>query len=262
MVPAPHNDYVTDLRDRVVLVTGATGGLGHALAVACARAGATVILHARVVRKLEALYDEIVASGSPEPVILPLDLAKAEAGDFANVASALNAQLGRLDAVVHTAAMLGSLGPLEHQSFESWVSLLRVNVAAPMGLTRALMPLLSASADASVVFTLDSRGQAPRAFWGGYAVTKAAIAALARELADEWESRDSLRVNAIVPGPIHSPLRTQTHPGEAPSTLPEPAALLPLYLHCIAGQAKVDSGLLFDAAQWLAGEPYRSKLRT
>jgi NAD(P)-dependent dehydrogenase (short-subunit alcohol dehydrogenase family) len=199
---------------QVILITGATGGLGVPLAHACAAQGATVVLHGRVVRKLEALYDEIVGAGYPEPVILPLDFAKAEAADFANVANALQSQLGRLDGLVHTAAILGSLGPLEHQSFDAWLTLLRVNIAAPMGLTRALMPLLSAANDASVVFTLDSRGEQPRAYWGGYAVTKAGVGALARELADEWENRENLRVNAVIPGPIRSPLRNQTHPGE------------------------------------------------
>ncbi len=96
-------------------------------------------------------------------MILPLDLAKATADDFGAVANALQEQLGRLDGMVHTAALLGTLGPLEHQSFDSWLSLLRVNVAAPMGLTRALMPLLDASPDASVIFTLDNRGEQPRA---------------------------------------------------------------------------------------------------
>src|SRR5689334_22848044 len=104
---------VTDLHDRVVLITGASGGLGQALSMACAAAGATVVVHGRVVRKLEALYDRIMDAGHPEPVILPLDLAKAGADDFANIASALNAQLGRLDALVHTAALLGSLSPPE-----------------------------------------------------------------------------------------------------------------------------------------------------
>jgi NAD(P)-dependent dehydrogenase (short-subunit alcohol dehydrogenase family) len=246
---------------RVVLVTGASGGVGHPLSLACARAGATVVLHGRVVRKLEALYDEIVGAGLPEPVILPLDLARAEAADFANVASALDAQLGRLDAVVHTAAMLGSLGPLEHQSFDNWLALLRVNVAAPMGLTRIVMPLLHRAADASVVFTLDSRGQEPRAYWGGYGVTKAAIAALARELADEWEHRPNLRVNAIVPGPIRSPLRRQSHPGEDATRLRAPEELVPLYLHLIAGQQKADSDALIDAQAWLAGAPCATSLR-
>ena len=260
-LPAPHLAAAPDLRDRVVFLTGATGGLGRPIALAAAAAGATVILHARIVRKLEALYDEITAAGHAEPIILPLDLAKAEATDFANIASALEAQLGRLDALIHTAALLGSLGPLEHQSFDSWLALLRVNVAAPMGLTRALVPLLNAAKDATVVFTLDNRGQEPRAYWGGYAVTKAGVATLARELADEWEKRENLRVNAVVPGPIRSPLRGQTHPAEDMTRLPTPDLLVPLYLHLIAGQPKAESGALIDAQAWLAGAPSESSLR-
>src|SRR5438045_7140936 len=260
-LPRPHDSASIDLRDRVILITGATGGLGKPLSLACAAAGATVVLHGRVVRKLEALYDEIKARDFPEAIILPLDLAKAGADDFANVTSALEAQLGRLDAIVHTAAMLGSLGPIEHQSFDSWLALLRVNLAAPMGITRATMRLLDASDDAAVVFTLDSRGQDPRAYWGGYAVTKAGVAALARELADEWEHRTRLRVNAVVPGPMRSPLRGQTHPAEDASTLPLPDALVPLYLHLIAGQPKADSGMLIDAQAWLTGASAESSLR-
>jgi NAD(P)-dependent dehydrogenase (short-subunit alcohol dehydrogenase family) len=249
------------LAERVILVTGASGGLGAPLARACAAQGATVVLHGRVERKLDALYDEIVAAGNSEPVILPLDLARAEASDFANVESALRAQLGRLDGLVHTAALLGSLGPIEHQSFDSWVSLLRVNVAAPMGLTRALMPLLDAAPDASIVFTLDNRGEQPRAYWGGYAVTKAGVATLARELADEWENRANLRINAVIPGPIRSPLRNQSHPGEDRAALPLPETIVPLYLHLLAGQTKAESGALLDAHAWLAGTSCTSPLR-
>jgi NAD(P)-dependent dehydrogenase (short-subunit alcohol dehydrogenase family) len=257
----PQQPLTASLSDRVIFITGASGGLGSVLARACAAQGATVILHGRVVRKLEALFDEIVAAKHPEPVILPLDLAKATADDFANVGSALQAQLGRLDGLVHTAALLGSLGPIEHQSFDSWLALLRVNVAAPMGLTRALMPLLDASPEASVVFTLDNRGEQPRAYWGGYAVTKAGVAALARELADEWENRPHLRINAVIPGPIRSPLRGQTHPGEDRAALPPPDALVPLYLHLLAGQSKDESGQLIDAQRWLGAAPCASALR-
>jgi NAD(P)-dependent dehydrogenase (short-subunit alcohol dehydrogenase family) len=260
-LPLPDATPSVDLRGRVIVVTGASGGLGRALSHACAAAGATVVLHGRTVRRLETLYDDIKQAGHPEPVILPLDLAKAEAADFATVANALASQFGRLDALVHTAALLGSLGPLEHQSFDTWLALLRVNVAAPMGLTRALMRLLDAAPDASLVFTLDSRGQEPRAYWGGYAVTKAGLAALARELADEWENRPNLRVNAVVPGPIRSPLRGQTHPAEDASRLPLPQALATLYLHLIAGQTKAESGMLIDAQAWLAGRPPASPLR-
>ena len=254
-LPPPESTSLPNLRDRVVLVTGAAGGLGRVIATACATAGATVILHGRVVRKLEALYDELTTLGAPEPVILPLDFAKAEAEDFANVASALEGQLGRLDAIVHTAVQLGTLGPLEHQSFDLWLSGLRVNLAAPMGLTRALARLLAQSTDASVTFTLDTRGQEPHAYWGSYAVAKAGLGALTTIVADEWETRANLRVNAVVPGPIRSPLRTQTHPAEEMASLPLPEALVPLYLHLISGQAKAESGVRIDGQAWLSGAP-------
>lgn len=259
-LPDPRNATPPGLAGRVILVTGATGGLGEPLARACASCGATVVLHGRYVPKLEALYDAIVAAKHPEPVILPLDFAKAEAADFGNVAAALESQFNRLDGIVHTAAMLGSLGPIEHQSFDAWLALLRVNVAAPMGMTRAVIPLLARAPDAAVVFTLDDRGVAPRAYWGGYGVTKAAVAALARELADEWENRPNLRVDAVVPGPIRSPMRGRTHPGEDRSRLPAPEALAPLYVHLLRGRAKADSGALIDAGAWLSGSPASSPL--
>ncbi|HVE49096.1 MAG TPA: SDR family NAD(P)-dependent oxidoreductase [Casimicrobiaceae bacterium] len=259
-LPLPAPLYPVDLRDRVVLITGATGGLGRPLALACGRAGATVVIHGRIVRKLEVLYDELLAAGAPEPVILPLDFSKAEASDFGNVASALESQLGRLDALVHTAVQLGSLGPIEHQSFDQWLNVLRVDLAAPMGLTRALVRLLTASRDASVTFTLDTRGEAPHAYWGSYAAAKAGLSALATILADEWESRDNLRVNAVIPGPMRSPLRGQSHPAEDITALPEPDALLPLYLYLIAGQLKHESGVRIDAQAWRAGAPAATSL--
>ena len=120
--------------------------------------------------------------------------------DYGNVAGAVRAQLGRLDALVHTATMLGSLGPIEHQSFDAWLKVLRVNLAAAMAMTRAMLPLLAAAADASVVFTLDTRGQAPRAYWGAYAVAKAGLAALATILADEWENRPDAARQCRRPG--------------------------------------------------------------
>ncbi len=242
-----------DFSGRAILVTGATGGLGRAIALACAARGATVVLHGRVVRKLEALYDEIVAAGGPQPTILPLDLAKATSDDFSSVARAIERQLGRLEGLVHTAAFLGSLGPIEHQAFDAWQTALRVNVAAAMALTRSTLPLLGAAPDAAIVFTLDSRGDDPRAFWGAYAASKAALAALAATLADELETRANLRVNAVVPGPIRSPLRMRTHPGEDRDALPPPEALAPLYLQLIAAQPKAESGVRIDARAWLAG---------
>jgi NAD(P)-dependent dehydrogenase (short-subunit alcohol dehydrogenase family) len=259
-LPAPPAAAHVDLAGRVIMVTGASGGLGRALALACAAHGATVVLHGRVVRKLETLYDEIAAAGHPQPTILPLDLGTASADDFGNVASAIRAQLGRLDGLVHTAAFLGSLGPIEHQSFDTWQKVLRVNLAAAMALTRSALPLLTVAPDASVVFTLDTRGEDPRAYWGAYAAAKAGLSALATTLADEWESRPNLRINAVVPGPMRTSLRALTHPGEDRSALALPEALMPLYLYLLGAQVKADSGVRIDAPAWLAGQPASSPL--
>lgn len=252
-MPLPSSDSPssTSLVERIVLITGASGGLGRVLALACAAQGATTVLHGRNVRKLEALYDEILAAKHPEPIILPLDLAAAKAEDFANVASALQAQTGRVDAIVHTAVMLGTLGPIEHQAFDAWLATMRVVLLAPFGLTRALLPLLRAAPDASVVFTLDTRGQEPKAYWGGYAVAKAGLSALLAILADEWDGHANLRINGVVPGPMRSPLRAQTHPGDDIMRLPPPESLMPLYMYLLAGQPKAESGGVIDAQAWL-----------
>jgi NAD(P)-dependent dehydrogenase (short-subunit alcohol dehydrogenase family) len=259
-LPAPASSVAVDLSQRVILITGATGGLGRALALGCASCGATVVLHARVVRKLEALYDEIVAAGYPQPTILPLDLAAAEATDFGTVAGAIHSQLGRLDGLVHVAALLGSLGPIEHQSVEAWQKVMRVNLVAAMALTRSTLSLLAAAPDGSVVFTLDTRGNEPHAYWGAYGASKAGLLALATILADECESRANLRTNAVVPGPMRTPLRMQTHPAEDRSVLPEPEAIVPLYLHLIGAQSKAESGVRIDARAWLAGQPASTPL--
>ena len=259
-LPSPQTNLEADLTGRVVMVTGATGGLGRTIALACARQGATLVLHARVVRKLEAIYDEIVDAGLPQPTILPLDLGVASADDFGHVASAIRAQLGRLDALVHASAFLGSLGPVEHQSFDTWQKVLRINLAAAMAMTRSTLPLLSKAPDASVVFTLDTRGEEPRAYWGAYAASKSGLSAFASMLADEWENRPALRINAVVPGPIRSPLRALTHPGEDRSALPPPEALAPLYVYLVGGQPKLESGARIDAQAWLAGQPASSSL--
>ena len=238
------------LAQRVVLVTGAGQGLGRVIALACARQGATVILHGRTVQKLEGVYDEINAATATQPFILPLDLETATSSDFAALAHAIQTQAGRLDAIVHCAAMLTKLSPLEQQTLEQWLATLRVNLAAPFALTRACLPLLNAAADASVIFTLDSRGQQPKAYWGGYAVAKAGLAALLAVLADEWENRPNLRANAVVPGPIASPMRRQTHPGETLERQTAVEELVPLYMYLLGGQNKSDSGAIWDANEW------------
>ena len=234
------------------MITGAYGGLGRAVTFACARAGATLVLSGRLQRPLEALYDELVAAGFAEPLIHPIDLAKAETGAFEATAQALAQQFGRLDGLVHLAATLGRVAPLEHQTLDGWMSTYRVNVAAPAALTRACSPLLRASHAASLIFTLDTRGLEPRAYWGEYAASKAALAAVYRGLADEWHNVANLRVSAVVPGAMDSPMRRRAYPAEDPARHPAPESIAPLYVELLTGGSRTLRAEVINARDWLA----------
>ncbi len=230
------------LQDRVVLVTGAGQGLGRTAALAYANHGATVILHGRNIKKLESVYDEIEAAGGAQPTIFPLDLEKSGDKDFAAMAQAIKLQLGRLDGILHNAALLFNLTPLEAQTLEQWLALLRVNLVAPFALTRACLPLLKNSPDASVIVTSDTHGHVPAAYWGGFAVAKAGLEAFVKIQAQEWEIFSNLRINVLIPGPVHTPQRTRTHPGEVKESLRQPKDLMPYYLYLMGPGSKKLNG--------------------
>lgn len=226
------------LRDRVILVTGAGQGLGRAAALAYASHGATVILHGRKVKKLETVYDEIEALGKAQALIYPLDLEKAEEKDFITLARAIAEQLGRLDGILHNAALLPNLSPLEHQSVAQFRSLLQVNLIARFAITKACLPLLKASPDASVVMTTNAHGLNPSAYWGGFSVANAGVHALMKIQADEWEILPNVRINSIVPGVVNSPQRIITHPGEIKQTMRRPEDLMTTYLYLMGPDSK------------------------
>lgn len=230
------------LKDRVVLITGAGQGLGRAAALTYANYGATVILHGRKVKKLESVYDEIETIGKAQALIYPLDLEQAEEADFAVIAQAIEQQLGRLDGILHNAAFLHGLSPLENQSVEQWRAMLQVNLITPFALTKACLPLLKASPDASVVMTSSSHGHKPSAYWGGFTVAKAGVEALVKVQADEWESMPNLRINTIIPGIVNSPQRAKTHPGEIKQTMRQPEDLMTTYLYLMGPDSKGVSG--------------------
>ena len=230
------------LKDRVILVTGAGRCIGRAAALAFAARGATVILLGRKVKALEAAYDEIVAAGHPQPAIFPLDLEKAEDKDFAAMAQGIAGQLGRLDGILHNAVAGFVPAGLEHYKLAEFLSQLRVNLAAPAALTRACLPLLRSAPDASVVMTSDSHAREPASFWGGLAISKAGLEMLVRIQAEEWDNAPNLRINAVVPGPVHSPQRQRTHPGEVKDKLPKPEDLLPVYLWLMGPDSRGTTG--------------------
>ncbi|HWH42999.1 MAG TPA: SDR family NAD(P)-dependent oxidoreductase [Usitatibacter sp.] len=207
------------LAGRVVLVTGAGQGLGRAVALACAKAGATVALLGRKQARLEAAYDEITAAGAPEPAMVPLDLAEADDAACERLAQVLHHDLGRLDGIAHCASHFVPLGPLSNQTLEQWLALLRVNLVAPFAVTRACLPMLLEAPDSAVVFTGETHGVQPLAYWGGFAVSKSGLSPLAAIWADELERAGKPRMNVLVPGPVATPQRRRSHPGEDPRTL-------------------------------------------
>lgn len=219
------------LADRVILVTGASSGLGRAASLAYARHGATVALLARDAGKLEAVYDEIVAAGGPEPAMFPYDLAAADDRSLETLAGTISHHLKRLDGVLHSAHHFYNLTPLALQTLEQWQTLMRVNLIAPFALTRACLPLLQQAPDAAVVFTGETHGHHPKAFWGGYAVAKSGLETLTRIWADELNADDPLRINTLIPGQVATTLRSRTHPGLSPDSLPQIEDLMPWYLY-------------------------------
>jgi NAD(P)-dependent dehydrogenase (short-subunit alcohol dehydrogenase family) len=230
------------LRDRIVLITGASDGIGKAVALAAAAHGASVILHGRNVRKLESVYDSIVQAGQPRPSILPLDFEKAGPSEYEQLGAAIDKEFGRLDGLLHNAGMLGERAPIEHHDVAKWMRTLHVNVNAPFILTRTCLPLLRRAPDASVIFTSSGVVARPRAFWGAYLVSKWASDGLMHLLADELESTKSIRVNSINPGKVRTNMRLQAYPAEDRSTLPAPESVVNPYLFLLGIDSKGING--------------------
>jgi NAD(P)-dependent dehydrogenase (short-subunit alcohol dehydrogenase family) len=194
------------LAGRVILVVGAAGGLGSAAAVACAQAGATVVVLGRKVAPLNRVYDAVKAVG-PEPLLYPLDLVGASPDDFDELAQRIEAELGRLDGVLHCAAEFKGLTPLLHTDPADFARAIHVDITARWWLTQACLPLVAKSDAGAVVFAIDdpARGGSP-AFWGGYGLAQAAQATLVPMLQAEL-GENSPRISGLRPGPMRTALR-------------------------------------------------------
>jgi NAD(P)-dependent dehydrogenase (short-subunit alcohol dehydrogenase family) len=222
-----------ELAGRIIAITGSTGGLGRAIALDVARAGAELVLLGRNVQKLQGLRAEIEQIAPDRALMAPMDLEKAPANDYDNLATAVLERYGRLDGLVHCAGLLGTLTPIEHYEMSTWTRVMHVNVTAAFALTQVLLPALRQSRDASVIFTSSSVGRKGRAYWGAYAVSKFGVEGLMQVLADELAGNSNIRVNSINPGPVRTLMRRQAYPAEALEASAPPESLTEPYLRLL-----------------------------
>lgn len=235
------------LRDRILLITGASDGIGKALALHTAELGAQVILHGRNVGKLEAVYDAIEAvDGAPQPSIAVMDLVSANANSYQTLATSLADEFGRLDGLVHNAGILGERYSIEQYDAVLWQQVMHVNVTAAFALTQVLLPMLQQAENPSVIFTSSGVGRTGKAFWGAYAVSKFATEGLSQVLADEHR-HGTLRANCINPGPTHTKMRQAAYPAEERDRLKRPEEILASYVYLLGPDSRGVTGQSLDA---------------
>jgi len=234
------------LKERIILVTGAGNGIGAAVAQSYAQYGATVILLDKVTRNLEQVYDIIESASGVQPAIYPMNLEGASEKDYLDLAATIEREFGRLDGLLHNAAMLGALIPITHFEAELWYRILQVNLNAPFLMTHACLNLLQHSDDASILFSSDEVGRQGKAYWGAYGVSKAGIENLMQLLADEMEANTSVRVNSFDPGPVATAFRSLAYPGENPQRLAKPKDVLRPHLYLMGPDSKGITGEQFN----------------
>lgn len=228
------------LKDRVLLVTGAAKGIGRAISLAAAELGATIILLDKDIRGMEKTYDEIEAAGHAQPAIYPLNFEGATVKDYSDLAENIATTLDRLDGLVLNAGWSGILTPIKRMDPEIWARVLHCNLNGPILLVQAVLSLLEASPDPSIIW---STHHSRKAFWGAFGVAKAGQEALIDILSLEHSADPGfIRVNGIDTGPVNTELRRRHYPGENALSWPEPEAVVAPYLFFLGPDAGHISG--------------------
>ncbi len=234
------------LENKTILITGAGDGIGRQAALTYANLGATVILLGKTVKKLEAVYDEIVALGAPEPAIIPLDMKGATKQNYIDMSSTIADQFGKLDGALLNASMLGELNPFTQIHEQIWQDVMQVNVTAQFLMAQALIPTLLKADKASLVFTSSGVGHKGRAFWGAYSISKFATEGMMQVIADEYEN-SSLRCNAINPGATQTKMRASAYPAEDKTNLATPEDIMQLYVYLMSDDSQATTGETINA---------------
>ena len=234
------------LKDKVILVTGASAGIGRAIALAYARFGATVVLLGKSIKELEKVYDEIEAAGYPEPAMYPLNMEGATAKDYQDMAEVFQDKLGGLDGIALNAAWLPGYIPFKEYEVELWLKTITVNLHANFLITQACLPLLESASDPSIIF---SAHESRKAYNGAFGVAKAGSEAMMEILAEEYDNPDNfIRVNSIDTGPIRTQMRKMNYPGEDIETVARPESIVGPYLYFMGADAgtRTNEKIKFD----------------
>lgn len=229
------------------MITGATDGIGRALAIRAAELGGRIILHGRNVKRLEEVYDEIEGiDGALRPSIAELDLASADGEAYSSLAASIEEEFGRLDGLVHNAGILGNRHSIEQYDPAEWQRVMHVNLTAPFVLTQVLMPALKQSTHPSIIFTSSGVGRVGKAFWGAYAVSKFGTEGLSQILSNE-NMHSGMRVNCVNPGPVRTKMRLAAYPAEDRDKLRQPQDILATYLYLLGPDSEDVTGKSLDA---------------
>ena len=234
IVPRDHIFKDGELKDKVILVTGANRGFGLAITMSLSKAGATVIMLGRDLGSLEYAYDAVVDAGYNEPILYPLDLEGATPENYQELQDNILDKFEKLDGLIHNAAILGAQMPIEQYDIKLWYSTLQINLSAPFMLTQFLIPLLLKSEDARILFLSSSVGRKAKAYWGAYSVSKFGIEGFAKTLSEELE-KTNISVNTINPGKLRTEMRRTAYPAEDSSTVPMPEEKSAAIVYLLSG---------------------------
>ena len=234
------------LKNKIILVTGASRGIGKSASIMYASLGAKVILLGRDLESLEQVYDEIVQLKYSEPMISLMDLERADGNDYQAVYENMMNEFGKLDGLLLNASILGDRSPIAHYDPETWVRTLHVNLTTQFLLTQTLLPVLYESDSASVIFTSSGVGKVGKAFWGAYSVSKFGVEALSQILSSEHEDESNIRFNCINPGATRTKMRKEAYPYEDEMKLKEPDELMEKYVWLMSDDSKNITGQSID----------------
>jgi len=230
IIPSSHKVREGELEGKVVLVTGANRGFGLAMTMDLSKAGATVIMLGRDLGSLEHAYDDVINQGFQEPILYPLDIEGATPENYQSLQDDIFNQFEKLDGLIHNAAILGTMMPVDQYDIKLWYSTLQINLNGPFMMTQFLIPLLNKSDDARILFLSAEQGREAKAYWGAYGVSKFAVEGFAKTLSEELE-KTNIRVNTLDPGAMRTEMRRAAYPAEDTTKNPSPESKSPAIVY-------------------------------